>query len=360
MRKLLLRTNSDNAFVSLPVEFIDLYMPEASAEALKVYLYLQRAVLDPSLILSVQDLSDLFDETPKKIHQALAYWEQQGLLSLIYDDDEITGITLLPVVRRTDAAKSAPAAPAEIQPVPVTRASVQPVSVAQPEVQPVTAASAKAPVKSAGDAPAVDLTALLQETAFCDLLSLAEVYLGHMLSAREKDTLATCYVRLWKDSALCEYLIETCIEGGHASVSYMQKVAEGWQKKGLMSKEDVEAFAPIRNKTVYSVMKELGLSSREPAPEEETMILGWASKYDLEVIKEACRRTIAQIHQPNFNYVAGILKSWSSQSPSVTAEMIAVADKEHAEKTKNTTPVRKNAFNSIDQRNTDYDSLLAN
>lgn len=53
MKKLNLHSKAACAFVEIPVDFIDAYLPEAPEEALKVYLYLLRSSLDSSIILSL-------------------------------------------------------------------------------------------------------------------------------------------------------------------------------------------------------------------------------------------------------------------------------------------------------------------
>lgn len=80
MKNLNLRSSINREFIEIPVEFIDQYMPIASTEALKVYLYLMRSVMDPSALLSVYDMADLFDVTPNRILQALSTGRPRAFL----------------------------------------------------------------------------------------------------------------------------------------------------------------------------------------------------------------------------------------------------------------------------------------
>ena len=149
MKKLNLHVNNDISYITVPVDFIDLYMPEAPSVALKVYLYLLRASSDPSILLSVQDMTDLFDVTQNKIVQALRYWDSCGLLSLQEHDGEITDITLLPL-SKGEVSSSAP-----ILPDP-----------ADTEV-PAALLSQKRPAET----PAIDLNTLFRDEGFTEILS---------------------------------------------------------------------------------------------------------------------------------------------------------------------------------------------
>ena len=119
MKKLILRTEKTLSSFDIPVEFVDKYLAEAPELSLKLYLYLLRSSLDPSVLLSVHEMADRFDVTPNKITLALHYWVEKGLLSLGYSDGELSDIMLLSVgkERRNESAEKA--AGKEDVPVPV-------------------------------------------------------------------------------------------------------------------------------------------------------------------------------------------------------------------------------------------------
>ena len=53
-----------------------------------------------------------------------------------------------------------------------------------------------------------------------------------------------------------------------------------------------------------------------PAPSEMEYIKRWTSEYgfSLDLILNACARTMNAIHQPSFDYTESILKKWLEQS----------------------------------------------
>lgn len=86
-------TNTPEGFTVIHNTFIDQYMPHASGEYVKVYLYLLRCA-NTHRELSLSSIADVFDHTEKDIQRALAYWEKQDLLRLHTDaDGELSSIT---------------------------------------------------------------------------------------------------------------------------------------------------------------------------------------------------------------------------------------------------------------------------
>jgi DnaD/phage-associated family protein len=66
------------------------------------------------------------------------------------------------------------------------------------------------------------------------------------------------------------------------------------------------------NKNCYSVLNAYGIKGRAPASSEITFIRRWNEEYGftLDIILEACDRTMNTIHQPSFEYTDTILKRW--------------------------------------------------
>ena len=75
--------------------FIDHFMPKANGEFVKVYIYLLRTLGAPQFPLSLSQMADTFSCTEGDILRALKYWEGEKLLSLLYEGNQLSGITLL-------------------------------------------------------------------------------------------------------------------------------------------------------------------------------------------------------------------------------------------------------------------------
>lgn len=271
MKKLTLKNCRQENALLLDYEFIDHYMPEANGEYVKVYLLLLRCQASPDRELTISGIADILDDTEKDVIRALKYWKKQGLL-----DYEIT----------EEAASSAP------------RADTQ-----APEAADAQGQAAPSPE---------NVTRFRNRKELKELLFVAEQYLGKTLSATDMKTITYFYDELGMSTDLIEYLIEYCVENGHKSMHYIQKVALSWADRKIRTPEEAKQSAAFYSKSCYGVLKAFGITGRSPAASELAYIQRWSGEYGFsdELILEACNRTMNSIHQPSFDYAESILKSW--------------------------------------------------
>lgn len=271
MKKLTLKNCRQENALLLDYEFIDHYMPEANGEYVKVYLLLLRCQASPDRELTISGIADILDDTEKDVIRALKYWKKQGLL-----DYEIT----------EDAASSAPRADAQA-----------------PEAADAQGQAAPSPE---------NVTRFRNRKELKELLFVAEQYLGKTLSTTDMKTITYFYDELGMSTDLIEYLIEYCVENGHKSMHYIQKVALSWADRKIRTPEEAKQSAAFYSKSCYGVLKAFGITGRSPAASELAYIQRWSGEYGFsdELILEACNRTMNSIHQPSFDYAESILKSW--------------------------------------------------
>ena len=271
MKKLTLKNCRQENALLLDYEFIDHYMPEANGEYVKVYLLLLRCQASPNRELTISGIADILDDTEKDVIRALKYWKKQGLL-----DYEIT----------EEAVSSAPRAYAQAP----EAANVQEQAAPSPE----------------------NVTRFRNRKELKELLFVAEQYLGKTLSATDMKTITYFYDELGMSTDLIEYLIEYCVENGHKSMHYIQKVALSWADRKIRTPEEAKQSAAFYSKSCYGVLKAFGITGRSPAASELAYIQRWSGEYGFsdELILEACNRTMNSIHQPSFDYAESILKSW--------------------------------------------------
>lgn len=74
--------------------FIDRFMPKANGEFVKVYIYLLRMLGRPEEAFGLSQMADSLFCTEGDILRALKYWESEKLITLLYEEAELTGITL--------------------------------------------------------------------------------------------------------------------------------------------------------------------------------------------------------------------------------------------------------------------------
>ena len=335
-------------------EFIDQYMVRANGEYVKVYLLLLRHMNQSSGYLSVSELADLLECTEKDILRALRYWKSEGLLDYLDDTPDD------PSPKSTAPSPAASSGLHDVQSGYMT---------------------SSIPADSVSDSAALASTTNIQQyrsrkerAEFKELLFVAEQYLGKTLSATDIDQITYFYDTLNMSAELIEYLIEYCVENGHKSMHYINKVALSWHEENITTVNLAKTSSFLYNKNCYCVLNAYGIKGRGPAASEIAYIRKWSEEYGfaLEVILEACDRTMNSIHQPSFDYTDSILKRWKDKNVRQLKDIDAVdADyrkekeraKELAKERKRQQQAQKpvssqnNKFNNFDGRSYDMNDL---
>ncbi len=339
MQSLNLKLHSNGATI-VPNYFFDMYMPKASGEFVKVYLCLLRAASDASMPLSVSILADRLNNTEKDILRALKYWENEKLLALTYDSyGTLSGIEFT----------------SPVQQIAQTSKNVTP---AKPSAKVII------PDKPSYSRDVVDKLTGSEE--FGTLLFIAQSYTGKTLSSNDTNSLIYIHNTLKFSAELTEYLIEYCVSLGHKSFSYIEKVAISWAEQNIRTVDEAKAVSSFYKKEYYQVLKEFGINKRNPVDGEIAMINKWTNEYafSMDIILEACKRTMSSIHQPSFEYTDSILTKWYKAGVKKLSD-IEVLDvnfsrsrDNNRSKTQscNAAPI-SNKFNNMPSRSYVYDDL---
>ena len=297
MADIMLHTSNNSGFTCISNTFIDDFMKDANGEYVKIYLYLLRCLNREDNDFSISQLADCLDHTEKDIMRALTYWEKVGLLRLEYSEaHELSGICLVDVNGNNSSFTSVNYAAA-----------------------PAVAISAGAPAVSNISLPfkpsysADELDAFKEEDEVSDLIFATQTYLGRPLSNSDTNTLLFWYDGLHMSVDLIQYLIETCLDNGHNSFHYMDTVARNWTEDGITTVEDARKSSSAHTNTVYSIKKALGIGNRDLVESELNFIDKWVNTFcfSLDIILEACERTISATNKPSFKYTDSILTSWN-------------------------------------------------
>lgn len=340
MSKIVLKSDYPHNHISVPRVFIDKYMVDANGEFVKVYLFLLRCMgSSASSDCSISAIADHFNHTENDILRALKYWEKVGVLSMELDErNQLTGICFRDLTGE----------------VPVTSSPAKKTASNNSRKHEYTLDEVKAFTNN-------------QEVS--ELLFIIETYLKHPLNSTEMSTVFFWYDKLKFPPELIEYLVEYCITNNHSSLRYMDKVALGWSENGINSVEKAKEHVAIRSKAYYSIMKAFGISGRNLADSEMVYVNKWTKEYafDIEIIQEACKRTISATQKPSFEYADTILKNWHDNHVH-TLKDIAALDEAFNKSKRNTVTVQKtsanakrNKFNNFHQRQYDseeYEKLL--
>lgn len=322
--------------------FIDEYMQAANDAQLKIYLYLIR-MMSARLGTSISDIADKFNYTEKDVLRALKYWEKNHLLTLDCDEHKnITGIHLLDSNADTDMLS-------------ITRGAAAAASLT---TYPQTAA--QSPAKQLYEKPnytADELRAFKANEDSARLLFVAEQYLKKPLSAGDVRSIFFIMDRLGFSEDLTDYLLQYCVDRGKRDFRYIEKVAISWAEQGITTPKQAASLAGKYDKSVYAIMRALGKTGM-PTETEAAYIERWQKIYDFEmdVILDACERTVLATDNHRFEYAEGILKSWYGIGVHHKSDIKALdADHRRAKSSRRQTPANK--FNQFAQNNYDFDAL---
>lgn len=360
MTEISIQNTSPNEVTVIPNLFIENYMPEANGEFVKVYLYLLRILSHHPASFTLADGADALNCTERDILRALKYWSKAGLLELSFDDSKkLDGIRLLPLSSQTDIL-----GPKNQKTVKASLKSPAIEAAAQEAVTKEAEAPITSPKKEGTKSISKDTLKKLQsDEDFVQLLFIAEQYLGRTLSPTDTGRIAYFYDNLKMPCELIEYLIEYCVCGGHCSIRYIESVAISWASQGIVTVDQAKEQASHYNKNYFAILKALGVKNRHPVEAEITLMDTWLEEYGftLEIIKEACSRTVLQTGQPSFQYADRILKDWKEKGVHHLEDIIPL-DTQHNKKKaagQNTPKVSaaQNRFNNFHQRDYDFEAL---
>lgn len=335
---------SDNTVGSTTVsnQFIDIYMKEANEAQLKIYLYLLR-MKSSNLSTGISDIADQFNYMEKDVIRALQYWERKNVLALEHDEKQnVTGIRFADLNVSNHASLAI-----EARPVKSEESTTQPVSKPRYEKPPYSANQLKV-FKECAEA---------QEIIF-----IAEQYLQKQLSRKDLESLFYIFDELHFSTELIDSLIQYCVQHGKKDFRYIETVATKWLDEGITTPEKASEMVKRREKTVYSIMKALG-KYNVPSDIEMKYIDKWTKEYHftMEVITEACNRTVLATENNRFQYADKILERWSASGVHSTQD-IKTADMafERSKASKTTATKSGNAtalYNQFPQNKYDYDQL---
>lgn len=315
-------------------DFIDHYMAKANGEYVKVYLLLLRHLNSNTGGLSICGLADCLECTEKDVLRAFKHWSKEGLLKIDYDDaGNICGLAVGKTISKPETNMTA---------------------------EPVLTKPASAPKPTA-----VKTTkkALPNQEELRQLYFVAEQYIGKPLSVTEIKKINYFFDTLNFSIDLIEYLIEYCVENGHRSFRYIESVAISWADSGITSVEDAKANNFSYNKNYFAILNAFGIKGRNPAVAEIEFMRKWLEQYgfELELVLEACNRTINNTHKPDFKYTDSILNNWYNHEvhtlSDVTVLDLAHREKKTTRKRSTAKPATNNSFNNFEGRSYDMSSL---
>lgn len=343
----------------IPNCFIEKYMPKAAGEFVKIYIYLLKCVEENREELSIARIADALEDSEKDVVRALKYWEKKGLLKLTFENGTLVSLRLSSFSEMAESPEK----------ITVSIAGGGSPVKGKPEEAPAlpaepAAASEKIPAKQ--QHTAAELSAFAEKEEITLLLYSIQKYIGHTLTGADLNLIFFFYDTLQFPVDVIEYLFEYCVSKGHKNMRYIEKTALGWAEQGIRTLQAAKTLNGIYSDNCYPVLRAFGLTGRKPSKGEADFVSRWTLSYGfrMDMILEACNRTMNAIHQPSFEYADSILKRWKAAGISTPEEAAAQDEKRAAEKTKKGAEKKakpdsssNNKFNNFEQRTYDYEEL---
>ncbi|SHO48188.1 DnaD domain protein [Anaerocolumna xylanovorans] len=382
MSAILLNSSRERGVTLVPNCFIDEYMPVASGSYVKVYLYLLRCMNSSTDVgITISSIADHLDETEKDIIRALCYWEKVSLITLERNEQqEIVSITVNePDYKTPDSRESHEAVPSEAaRDAKLADEKKYPLETPQASYEEIaTSKTAEPPRHHLFEKPTYSEAQIKQLTENDEvkwLLNIIEIYLERLIKPSDMQLILYLYESLGFSAELIMYLYEYCISKNKKNPSYIEAVALSWAEEGIDTVEKAEASTALYNSNYNAINKAFGLN-RAPGQIEKQYIEKWLNKFafSIEIIIEACNRTILLTQKPDFKYTDKILENWHKKGVKELSQ-ISKLDKEHAtDAAKASTavnnynkapqqprPSSQNRFNAFPQRSytdADYSSM---
>lgn len=330
--KIRIATDHENGVTAVSNLFIDRYMTEANDAQIKIYLYLLR-VMQAGRATTVPEIADTFNLTEGDVTRALSFWEKRDLVHLEYDAKKRLTQICLEDLSAEAGEEREKASAAEDKPL-----------------------QEEAPAKRRYSG--AEMKAFQKDEALSLTLFAAEQYFGRALSATETQTILYIYDELRFPADLLDYLIQYTTENARGRfASYMEKTAIAWHREGIRTLADAKMRGGRYDKRVYEIMRALGLSNA-PTSFEAEYFNRWIFYYSfpMDVIGEACRKTVMKTQSHRVEYADGILKKWQEAGVKTLADVRAseeAFEERRAEKraAKERTADTKSAQAQIDTRN---------
>lgn len=326
-----------NQFTLIPNVFIDQYISNSNGDFIKVYLLLLRLISKGTYQISLIDIADYLHLTEADVTRAFKYWENNKVIAVTYNDKELHSIRFLSLedTNQSDVVNES----AQEQPKANIKISTKP------------------------NYKIEEIKSFMDQNDYKQLIYITQKYLGKMLTQQDINTIISFNDWLGLPFEVIELLIEYCVSNNHRNMNYIEKVAIDWADNNINTVSKAQQRIEIFNKEYFTIMKSFGIGDRTPASSEINYMNKWLNKYQLplEIVQEACSRTIENTGKPNFPYTDSILTNWHKNAVK-TFDDIKKLDmihnnKKNSSKDKETQPKKQNKFINYNQRTYNFDEL---
>lgn len=276
-------------FISVPMEFIEHYMPSANPHFVKVYLYaLSKKDEMDHAIINIADCAATLNMLGSDVDLSIRYWQSEGILHIVKVTQHPLGYEIHFILKSD--------------------------SVIREDTPMQTSIAASIPEKSSSISHKISNSKELKT-----MLLLAQNILGKPLNPMETKTLFSLNEWLGLPVDVILMLLEYCASKQHTNMNYIEKIAISWHELGLNDVRAAENYInELSKQEVYDKKVKEILNIDEAKSfnlTERKHVSLWQEVYhtSFDLIALAYEYCMAQIGKMSIPYISAILKSWHEQ-----------------------------------------------
>lgn len=153
------------------------------------------------------------------------------------------------------------------------------------------------------------------EEAVKFLLDETQQILGRTLTHSEASTFVELHKFYGLDIDVILMILSYCLSLKKDNISYIQKVAIDWAKRGITNHQEAEEYLQtleIEDECAKVVKQLFGITGRTMTKKERQFSASWISdmKFELNMIVDAFERCIQNLGKISFPYINKVLVSW--------------------------------------------------
>lgn len=331
---------------AVPSQIVDEHLRFCGSQHLKVLLFLLR---HPDMSIELDELASTLRLSPGDTQDALNYWIEAGVLAAKSGEEE-TELNVNAVESHAPRTLSAsPQAAVAAAPKPFVNSG----EALQSDEKTVETESAPTVPDMDTKPPRVRMsTAEVSDMAehnseLKSLLSEAEAALGKTLTSADISALASLYDWAGIPVEVLLTVIEYCRQKGKTNLRYVEKVALGWQEKGVDSFEKAERYIKevLERDAQEDICKSaFGIYDRRLTTKESEFIKSWFNdyKFDIAIVKLAYERSIEHTGKVSFAYINKVLTNWHEKNISTPEQ--ATKDEQNFARQKNDAAKPKSSY----------------
>jgi len=317
--------------------FIDNYMTDCPPVYSLLYILSMKKLLSNEPI-STENLAMQFNITQSDVLNAWKHWESVGLVKLDKSEKthDIESITFLPVNPLKEVPKESGIVPS-------------PIAESRPQYT------------------TEELVAYRQHSQdVARLFDCATKALGKLLCVNDMSVVFGFHDWLGLPFDVIKYLFEYCELSGHRNLRYIEKCALDWADKEITDVQTATLYVQNFDKNYRTIMHYMGITGY-PTPSHRKYIDRWVGEWQmsLDLIMEACDRSVAETGKSKFSYANTVLADWHKKGIKDIASVKA-ADEEFQKgkedknivkfdrSDKKPGKLKVNRFANFNQRENDY------